>query len=423
LETIAKERGDNTRFRISKSALSALQIATEEFMTDILHKSYFASLHCKRTTLMAKDLHLIVKLRDSVFFHTIDWKQPVAKSLNSKDITPHIRISPCTASIASTKPQTTDKKKTTDKTSLKGRVIKSTRRKPKISTQHILQSDSDSEISEDSSLDSIQNHESRDSDNSNNTNSNLKDKLENYNKQLVKKSSNDNRSNKVGICKMHGNTLQKYSIQRSGLFECYSCCKSLRKRWWFWRCHRLALGQSWKHQSCTIGACNQCYDSNKRTDKCPITAAFKEYQKSPYFNNPSQRSTMNYAKKWTGKTNIQKQNSNMNNQNQNVTDSRIVVNYPNSNLYGNANVDNQTNDNSIQNEDSNSLNQISVNLSDRFENMFHSDSDYSNRNVSMFNGMSQLSDYGRQYVSFAPQSITSFSNEPIQQNHFIFQSM
>jgi histone H3 len=50
-------------FRCQSGAVLALQEATEAYMVGLFKDSYLCALHCKRTTLMPKDMHLARRIR------------------------------------------------------------------------------------------------------------------------------------------------------------------------------------------------------------------------------------------------------------------------------------------------------------------------------------------------------------------------
>ena len=61
IREIAQDYKDDVRFQ--KSAIDAIQEATESYITSLFTDSNLAALHTGRTTVMANDLHLTLRMR------------------------------------------------------------------------------------------------------------------------------------------------------------------------------------------------------------------------------------------------------------------------------------------------------------------------------------------------------------------------
>ena len=51
------------QFRWTSQALEAIQISAEDYLVGLFEDAYLCSVHCKRVTLLAKDLQLARRIR------------------------------------------------------------------------------------------------------------------------------------------------------------------------------------------------------------------------------------------------------------------------------------------------------------------------------------------------------------------------
>lgn len=61
---LTEESADReTPFRIQATAVKALHVASEAYLTTLMEDANLCTLHARRVTLQPKDIHLVQKLR------------------------------------------------------------------------------------------------------------------------------------------------------------------------------------------------------------------------------------------------------------------------------------------------------------------------------------------------------------------------
>ncbi len=62
LRTVCDEQSDKS-YRWTSDAVTVMQAAAEDYLVGLFEDSYLCSIHCKRMTLMSKDLQLARRIR------------------------------------------------------------------------------------------------------------------------------------------------------------------------------------------------------------------------------------------------------------------------------------------------------------------------------------------------------------------------
>ncbi|KAH9417020.1 histone H3-like [Dermatophagoides pteronyssinus] len=63
IQGLTNEIYGNGRYRMQKSAVEAIQEASESYLINLLHDTNLLAIHAKRVTIMPKDLRLAIRIR------------------------------------------------------------------------------------------------------------------------------------------------------------------------------------------------------------------------------------------------------------------------------------------------------------------------------------------------------------------------
>nr|XP_027198664.1 histone H3-like [Dermatophagoides pteronyssinus] len=63
IQSLTNDIYGNGRYRMQKSAIEAIQEASESYLINLLHDTNLLAIHAKRVTIMPKDLRLAIRIR------------------------------------------------------------------------------------------------------------------------------------------------------------------------------------------------------------------------------------------------------------------------------------------------------------------------------------------------------------------------